>query len=349
MQGSVACVVMNTLELSTGQLEELRKAHRRERNKQAAYKINAIILLGTGWAVEDVATALLCSSNTLRAYVEKYEVGGISALTSTNYSGRSSLLNEDQKEALSHELDAKIYLTSKEIAHYIENEFEVKYTDRGVRDLLNRLGYEYKKPKLVPGDPDEARQVEFAEMYEHFMENKPDGEEVLFVDAVHAQHNTIAAYGWMRKGEQKKIPTNSGRQRINIHGAINIETLDVHVLSQETVNGESTIDLLDLLQQQYPGATKLHVILDNAKYHYSKTVQDWLKDNPCINLVFLPAYSPELNLIERLWRLFKKRVLYNQYIPTYSIFVKKCQEFFRNLRNCKDELRTLMDGGFEGF
>lgn len=340
---------MNILELTKEQVEELRKAHRRERNKQAAYKINAIILLGTGWAVEDVATALLCSTNTLRTYVEKYNAGGINELTTTYYSGRCSLLDVYQKEALSRELDAKIYLTSKEVAHFINNEFEISYTDRGVRNLLNQLGYEYKKPKLVPGNPDEVRQAEFVEMYDEYMENKPDDEEVLFVDAVHAQHNTIAAYGWMRKGEQRTIPTNSGRQRINIHGALNIETLDVHALSQETVNAESTIDLLDLLQQQYPYATKLHVILDNAKYHYSKTVQDWLGENRCINLVFLPPYSPQLNLIERLWGLFKKRVLYNQYIPTYSDFMKKCQEFFRSLGDRKDELRSLMDGGFEGF
>ena len=64
-----------------------------------------------------------------------------------------------------------------------------------MRDLLHRIGYEYKKPKLVPGNPDIKAQEIFAQQYEEFMQNKPSGSEVLFLDAVHPQHNTLAAYG----------------------------------------------------------------------------------------------------------------------------------------------------------
>ncbi|MBX2858896.1 MAG: transposase, partial [Cellvibrionaceae bacterium] len=87
-----------------------------------------------------------------------------------------------------------------------------------------------------------------------------------------------------------------------------IETLEITVVESSTVDTDSTIELLQTLNQKYPGANRLHIILDNALYHYSHLVKDYIKDNQRINLVFLPSYSPELNLIERVWRYFKKHV-----------------------------------------
>ena len=159
----------------------------------------------------------------------------------------------------------------------------------------------------------------------------------------------MAAYGWIRRGQKRKLQTNSGRQRLNLHGAINAETLDVTVIESETVNAESTITLLETLNQKYPLSSRLHIILDNARYHYSRVVKDWLEGNGRINLVFLPVYSPELNLIERLWKFFKKNVLYNRYHEDLNAFREASIEFFRAIGQRKPELKTLLGGGFEGF
>lgn len=156
--------------------------------------------------------------------------------------------------------------------------------------------------------------------YEDFLAAKPADEEILSIDAVHPEHNTMAAYGWIRKGQKRCLKTNSGRQRLNLHGAINIETMDVTVLEPETVDADSTIDLLETLNQKHPLSKRLHIILDNARYHYSKKVYEYLKDNGRIHLVFLPPYSPELNLIERVWKYFKKEVLYNKYYIDLKAF-----------------------------
>ena len=340
---------MKNFYLTESQLIELRCAHQAERNRNAAYKINAVILLGTGWTLKAVKEALLIDDETLRSYVEKYRKGGIDELIQTHYLGRHCRLIEEQQVQLCEELESKIYLTTDAVIEYVKEHFSVSYTLSGMRDLLHRLGYEFKKPKLVPSNPDREFQEEFVEYYERYMEEKPDNVEVFFIDAVHPEHNTMAAYGWIKRGQKRKLSTNSGRQRLNLHGAINAETLDMAVIESPTVNADSTLDLLEVLNQKYPLSDQLHIILDNARYHYSAEVKAYVNENSRINLVFLPAYSPELNLIERVWKFFKERVLYNNYYKDLNAFREASIKFFQGIGQHKDELVSLMSGGFEGF
>ena len=338
--------LMKGFNLSTDELKELRLAHKAAKGINAAYRINAVILLGSGWTLKKVKNALLLDDETLRGYVKKYRDGGIDALLTTNHKGRDTLLIELQKELLCEELDTNIYLTTQSVIYFVKNQFSVEYKPSGMRDLLNRLGYAYKKPKLVPGNPDIDAQEEFINYYDDFMANKPENVEVLFADAVHPEHNAMAAYGWIKRGEKRELKTNSGRQRLNLHGAINAETHEVTVIESDTVNKDSTIELLETVRQKYFLAPMIYIILDNARYHYSKEVKDYLKGKN-IKLVFLPAYSPNLNLIERLWKFFKKKVLYNKYYENVKTFRQACIKFFSNIDQHSDEIARFMDADFE--
>jgi transposase len=335
--------------LTSEELSKLKLAHRSERNKRSAYRINAIILLGQGWKIIDVKDALLIDDETLRGYVEKYKTGGISALLETHYSGRVSLLSEHQLDTLREELDSSIYLTTQSVIAYVVNTFGVNYSQSGMRDMLHRIDYVFKKPKLIPGNPDRDAQEEFAHHYYAYMDNKPMDEAVLFVDAVHPEHNAMAAYGWIKKGCVRHLKTNSGRQRLNLHGALNIETMEITVIESDTIDADSTIDLLVHVTEKYKDSKRIHVILDNARYHYSKKVKEYLEKNKKINLVFLPPYSPELNLIERVWKYFKKNILYNKYYENLKEFRSASENFFRGISNHKNALTRLLGGGFEGF
>jgi len=337
---------MNGFELNKDELADLRRSHKLERDKRAAYKINAVILLGIGWTLEQVKEALLLDEETLRSYVKKFQDGGLPELLDLKHKGSEPHLSEQQIEELRNELNNNIYLTTQAVIAFVEKHFKVSYSLSGMRDLLHRLDYEYKKPKLVPGNPDREAQELFAEQYEEFMLNKPENIEVLFADAVHPQHNTMAAYGWIKRGERRELKTSSGRDRLNLHGAMNAETLEVTLIESETVNAGSTIQLLEIIDAKYPLAAAILVILDNAKYHYSQKVRDFLNGSR-IRLVFLPSYSPNLNLIERLWRFFKKNVLYNKYYEKVEDFRKACIKFFSNIGSRHDDLVALMGGGFE--
>ena len=334
--------------LTEDQFSELREAHRkaRRKNSAAAYKINAVILLGTGWSFVKVKEALLLDEETLKSYLLKYQEGGIPDLIKTNYKGGVCRLTASELNVLTEELDTNVHLTTSSVCNFIEKEFDENYTESGVRDLLNRLGYTYKKPKLVPGNPNHEAQEIFIEQYEDFMLSKSSDIEVLFLDAVHPEHNAMPAYGWIRKGEKKELKTNSGRERLNLHGAINAETMQVTIIESETVNAESTLNLLSAIEYAYPNSKEIRVILDNAKYHYSWEVKEYLKSSR-IQFVFLPSYSPNLNLIERLWKFFKGKVLYNHYYKSLSEFRESCINFFRNIGDHYKELCSLMSGGFE--
>ena len=338
---------MENIQLTKDQRGELIGAlvDARKTNAKDSYKINAILLLGDGWTIQQVSAALFLSDETISKYKAAYRKGGIKKLLNTNYNGSKCKLKRHQRRKLCKELNSNIYLTTSQIIEYIEQEFGVSYSVSGMKDLLHRLGYVYKKPKLVPGKADEEAQEEFVSNYEEFMENKPENAAVYFVDGVHPEHNTLAAYGWLKKGEERKLKTNSGRQRVNLHGAINIETLDVEIIESNSVNGASTIELLKKIEGSCPLAALIYIILDNARYHYSKEVQEYLKGSR-IKLVFLPTYSPNLNLIERLWKLFKKKVLYNRYYEKFKDFKEACLSFFANISQYNNELQTLMNEEF---
>jgi len=337
---------MKGFELSKDELADLRRAHKSEHYRRSADKIKCIVLLGSGWTLEEVKDALLLDEETLRSYVKKYQEGGLPALLKVEFKGSEPQLSIAEVEQLCKALNTQIFLTTQSAIDYVKKKFDITYSQSGMRDLLHRLNYEYKKPKLVPGNPDHEAQEIFAKQYEEFMLNKPANVEVLFADAVHPQHNTMAAYGWIKRGEKREIQTNSGRARLNLHGAMNAETLEITVIESETVDDDSTIQLLEILEKKYALAATIFVILDNAKYHYSRKVRRFLESSK-IQLIFLPSYSPNLNLIERLWKFFKKKVLYNTYYEKIEDFRKACIKFFRNINSYWDELASIMSGGFE--
>ncbi len=105
------------------------------------------------------------------------------------------------------------------------------------------------------------------------------------------------------------------------------------------------IAYLKHLRDKYKSNQKITLILDNASYNRAYATQDYAKELN-IELLFLPPYAPNLNLIERLWKFFKKKVMKNKYYETYKIFEENVENFFVNFENYKEELRTLLTLNF---
>ncbi|MDR3110737.1 MAG: IS630 family transposase [Planctomycetaceae bacterium] len=130
---------------------------------------------------------------------------------------------------------------------------------------------------------------------------------------------------------------------------LTFDSLQMTVDFSESINSASTIRLLEKLERLYPLAEKIHVILDNAKYYHSHEVRDWLARHKKIKLHFLPGYSPNLNLIERLWKFFNEKVRNNRYYASFKEFTEACQSFFRCRKKWTEELRSRITQNFHQF
>jgi transposase len=336
---------MNKLTLTPSEIIALKQAHRACKDKRAADRIKAVYSLGMGFSVEDVVSILMLDEETLRNYVKRYQSGGINALITDHYLGSFSKLSAIQLEELEAHLEQNTYLTVDAVIAYVEEMYDVLYSVSGMTDLLHRLKFTYKKSKLVPAKADKEKQEQFLKQLEVLRENKGLNDPILYMDGVHPQHNTMLAYGWIKKGQDNIIKSNTGRQRININGALDAETHTVITREDERINAQSTIALLEQIEAAYPLAAIIYVICDNARYYRSKLVGQFLETSK-IQLVFLPSYSPNLNLIERLWKFMKKQVLYNKYYEKFDTFKQTTLGFFENIQQYKTELDSLLTNNF---
>jgi transposase len=242
----------------------------------------------------------------------------------------NSKLSCEQTEALLSHLQKHTYLYAKDIVAYVKITFGIEYTVAGMTTWLHQHGFSYKKPAVIPGKVNSEAQEQWIKEYEALKRGLSPNETICFIDGVHPTHNTKLSCGWIQKGERKEIPTNTGRQRLNLSGAFDIFSKKVLIQEDFSLNAESTIAFLKSLEVVYPEMSKIHVFCDNARYYNNKDVMAHLAHSK-IEMHFLPPYSPNLNPIERLWKLMNEKVLYNKYYEKFSEFKNGVLGFLQSL------------------
>jgi transposase len=170
---------------------------------------------------------------------------------------------------------------------------------------------------------------------------------VLFMDAAHFVYGAFLGMVWCFV--RMFIPSPSGRKRFNVLGVLNAVSKEVLTLTNETYINAESVCLLLLQVVQYYGSKPVTIVLDNARYQKCALVQDYAAQFG-IELLFLPSYSPQLNLIERYWRFLRKKCL-------YSTFYKDFKAFKTAIQRCivtapyryGDELDSLFTWNFQSF
>ena len=331
--------------LNADELARLKQEHRHCKKRNIADRIKAVYLLGIGWNISRVCEALLISDDSVRSYFNCYKEKGLSGLMKNKHLGRSSSLTNNEKQELFLHIDEHTYSNVRDIITHVSKEYDVTYSPSGMTRLLKELGFVYKKPEKVPYKIDQEAQEAFIRKYKKLKNERKEADGVYFMDATHPEHSPVPAYGWIKKGETKVLKSNPRPCRLNINGAINIDTLDMVVKFEKKINKETTKDFLEALREHQPKGW-IYLICDNAGYYQSPEVQSLAKAMG-IKLIYLPAYSPNLNLIERLWKFFKKKVLYNKYYGTFTEMFNASYKFFKNIGSYKEELKTLMTENFQ--
>lgn len=321
---------------------------RQQMNSAVHRRMNVLLLLDDGLKIEQIAKVLYLDEGTVREHKALYEQKGREGVERLAYVGGQSPLTPEQEKALSDHLDGRVYLTAKEIAAWVKAEFKVSYTPNAMSKCLKRIGFCYKKPKTVPAKADEAKQAAFLkETLLPLMAAASDEKPLYFIDATHPAYTGHPAFGWIRKGVTKELKSNHGRSNVNINGALSWPDCAVVHREEERITSAAMIALFDDLLARHPTATAITVVMDNARYNHSKELRAYFADRgQRLRPVYLPSYSPNLNLIERFWLFLKKKALWNQYYLTFADFRDAIRNVFNSLGSFKHQLSSLLTPNF---
>lgn len=345
------------LQLTDTERETLRTVQRKGRDKKGYVRATVLLMLDRGMTRETVADCLGIDVGTVSDWKKKYRLSGdMDDYLSDNYVAYTGKLTKAEEKGLGEELDRYLYRSSKEVVAFVLERFGKEYSEKGMVHLLNRIGFSYKKTVQEPSKADPEAQGEFLEGLQVLLkEAEKEGLDVYFMDGAHPQHNTRPEYGWIRTGEDFVVPANTGRRRINLNGAVNAhDPTDIEYEQTDSVNAQSTIRLLEKIRKKHEKKAKkkgrrkwkVKVICDNARYYRAKLVKEYLARHPQIELVFLPPYSPNLNLIERLWKLMRKKVINSFFYEKYEEFEDAVMGFFENIKDYRKELTSLLTHNF---
>jgi transposase len=296
-----------------------------------ARRANALVLLDDGMNCAAVAKVLFLDDDTIRTWYQLYQQDGIEGLAGFGHEGGICRLTPEQMDKLKVWISEALPRTTRQVGAWIGRECGIDYQSRsGLIALLHRLGMEHRKPKAISRKLDPAKQEAFIKAYDALLNQLSADEAVIFADAVHPTHAVRPVGCWAPKEVAIAVEQSSGRDRLNIHGAVDLETGQTIMKDVLSVDALSTILLLTAIEARYPGMRLIHVFLDNARYHHAKLVQAWLTRPDCrIRLHFVPAYCPHLNPIERLWGLMHRHTTHNKCYATFREFSAAMLAFLR--------------------
>jgi transposase len=223
-----------------------------------------------------------------------------------------------------------------------------------MRKLLNRLGCSFHKVSGFLFKANVEKQKEFLADYEQDKPKAQDGSlRRYFLDGVHPLYGMEVIFCcWLLVGQRFEVGVGGGRKRLNILGAYcpdDQEYLDRRYTDQN-LTAQSLIELFTLMMKRHPDTKHFRIYLDNARYHHAVLLKAWIaqvqkEQGVFFDLKHLPPYSPNLNLIERLWKFLRKEAL-QRWHPTFLAMQQAVADVLDNLGRYREQLQSLMSERF---
>lgn len=313
-------------------------------------RMDCIYWISQGYKRHTVSDLSGVHRNSVTNYVQLYNTGGLEALSTFSYKGFDSVL-------MGHRVTLEAYFRNhpprrvKEASARVEELTGERLSVDEVRRFMRKIGMKPLKTGHVPAKADPAKQQAFLENTLEPIISKAQAAEchLFFVDAAHFILMPFVGVLWYFS--RMFIKAASGRNRINVLGALNMKTLQLETVINTTyVNAQTIAELLEKLAKKY---TKLpiYLVLDNARYQHCDFIKN-LAISLGIHLIFLPSYSPNLNLIERVWRYIEKDVLGNKYYECAHKFheaIKQAVVDINQNPKTKAKMRSLITPRFQTF
>jgi transposase len=286
---------MNYIKITAQDKNSLELRHKSSRDPKERDRIKAILLYSEGWTIAIIAQALRIHQSSVLRHLEDYTNGKLTISSG----GSDSILDESQTKELIEHLELHTYQSTKEIVAYVQETYNITYIVPGINKWLHRNGFRYKKPKGYPHKANKAQQEKFINEY-----------------------NNI-------KQAIKPTETTASRTRINLIGALNLNKVSNPIIaSYSTIDSERIVDFLKQIRNHAKVKGKINLILDRAGYHCTNIVKNTARKLN-IKLFYLPPYSPNLNPIERLWKVMNEHARNNTFFKTADHFRESIFNFFR--------------------
>lgn len=312
-------------------------------------RIHAVYMKATT-RLSNIMIGQLCGlhRHSVSHWIKIYEGGGFESLCEFNYGTNKSELENHSTNILKSFIKQPP-MNACEAKQRIEDMTGISRSPSQVRAFMKRHGLRYIKTGHIPAKADTEKQQQWVKTtLEPAIKEAQNGEcHLLFMDAAHFILQPFICALWCVA--RLFVKASAGRNRINVLGVVNAITKEILTMSNTTyINAETIVSFLKQLREHY-GDLPLKIVLDNARYQHCKFVVKVAEDLN-ITLLFLPSYSPNLNIIERLWKFTKKKILYAKYYETPDKFHKAVTEFFQTVnQKYNADLKNILTLKFQFF
>ena len=339
---------MIKVEFSSQDVKQLHYERFNHPHPRVQIKMEALMLKSQEFQHKDICRVLGISKQTLCSYLKQFQEGGINKLREINF-------RKPESELAKHAVSIEDYFrknppsTINEARAKIEELTGIRRSLTQVRKFLKSIGMKLRKVGVIPSKADKDEQEKFKknELEPRLKEAQEGERAVFFVDAAHFVMTAFLGFLWSFTRLFVKSP--SGRKRFNVLGAIDaISHKFIAVCNDSYINSGSFCELLWEIYNLNLGIP-ITLILDNATYQKNDLVKI-LAAHFNIELLYLPSYSPNLNIIERLWKFVKRKCLYSIYYPDFKLFkgaISQCLNHTHDIH--RKELDTLLTLKFQTF
>ena len=331
---------MNTMELSDSIKDYYRllMASKNEKSVKQKNRYDVVLLYMEGYSRKKISEILHIPLRTVSYHILSYEKGGMESLLIVKQPGAQKKLTDEQETELlcvistqtPEEAGLGVFAnwTAALACAFVKQKFGISYSSRGMLNLFDRLGLSYTRPTYTLDKADPKKQEQFRKTFETLKKLlEGDITTILFEDESMIRDYQAIMKTWFPKGKQRIIPTYGKHEGVKLVGFLDYETGHVYVEEHKKYDAEVFLQFLKNVLSQYPNG-KTVIILDNARIHHAKLLKEFLdKNKDCLELVYLPPYSPNLNKIEELWGWLKDSVINNVFFHSREEIQKAVQKF----------------------
>lgn len=318
---------------------------------QEIKRVLAILSLADGATITAVAAILKVSPEAVRQWLHTFLVTGVNGLRSKTSPGRPPKLTKAQKKELFQIIEAGPQTAgfpgacwrTPMIQHLIYERWGVWYSVQYLSQLLKNLGLSYQKARFVSDhlDPEKRKQWIEQTWPQILKLAKEKTAHILFGDEASFPQWGTLSYTWAPRGQQPTVPTSGKRTSYKVFGLIDYFTGRFFA---QGIEGRLTSLTYEAFLREVLSRTRKHIILiqDGAKYHTSKAMRTFFAQHAHRLTVFpLPAYSPDYNPIEKLWKKIKQDHTHLHYFPTFQSLINRVDEALLSFENASQEVLAL--------